>query len=67
MVLPWETKNLINILCEEYQPDALFLLKSYFADFLSQFDVSEHELCGKKWNKIYENDETVVLIPAGVL
>jgi len=59
-------KKSINILCEEYKPDALFLLKSYFTGFLSQFDVPDHELCGEKWIKIYENDETVVLIPADV-
>lgn len=58
-------KDSINLLCDKYQPDAFFLLKSYFADFLRQFEVSEHELCGKKWIKLYENKETVVLIPAG--
>jgi len=58
-------KDSINLICDKYQPDAFFLLKSYFAGFLRQFDVSEHELCGKKWIKLYENEETVVLIPAG--
>ena len=60
-------KDSIKILCEEYKPDALFLLKSYFAEFLRQFDISENKLCGEKWIKLYENKETVVLIPAGVL
>jgi len=59
-------KDSINLLCDKYRPDAFFLLKSYFAGFLRQFDVSENKLCGKKWIKLYENKETVILIPAGV-
>lgn len=60
-------KNSMNILCKEHHPDALLLRKGYFAEFLRQLDASKHVLCGEKWRKIYENDETVVLIPAGVL
>jgi hypothetical protein len=52
----------LEILCREYRPDVLFLRKSFFAGFLSQFETSENELCERKWNNIYEDDETIVFI-----